>query len=259
MQIAFGDRAGLAAGVVHHRVQVGDLAQAVAAQGQRGGHEAQAPLADVERGPAVVVGAGVAVRHHHLGEREPVRHRPQPPAVAESHLVQHQALAVVETRAAAPSPASEQPVPVQGEVDPLRLADLQGLTERSGVGMRRGRYSPITPSLGRLLRAVLELQQRHRVQVDDRMQPGDVMGVRVAQLAAPVPHVAPAEPQATVAFGDQRGPVGPHVGQHPAHVGDPAPRQRLGQRGVARAACGRTRATRPLSCSAAGPADAPTP
>src|SRR5207247_3273625 len=53
---------GLATGVVHHRVQVGDLAQAVAAQRQRGGPEAQAAPTEVERGPARGVRGGAAVR-----------------------------------------------------------------------------------------------------------------------------------------------------------------------------------------------------
>src|SRR5438046_1413196 len=59
---------GLAAGVVHHRVEVGDVAQAVAAQRERRGHEAQAPLADVERGPPVVVRAGVPRSEEHTSE-----------------------------------------------------------------------------------------------------------------------------------------------------------------------------------------------
>ena len=97
-----------------------DLAEAVAARAQRGGHEAQAPLADVERGPPVVVRAGVAVRHHHLGEREPVRDRPQPAAVAIADRVQDQALAVVEADPQLPVLPAQQ-VAVEGERDALGL------------------------------------------------------------------------------------------------------------------------------------------
>src|SRR6185312_450868 len=74
--------------------------------------------------------------------------------------------------------------------------------------------------------AVLEFEQLHRVQVDDGVQPGEVVRVGVAQLAAAVPDVAPADPAARVPLGDERGAVGPHVRQHPGQVGD-AP---LGQR-----------------------------
>src|SRR6516164_4624585 len=63
---------------------------------QGGGHEAQAPLADVERGPAVVVRAGVPVGDDHLRERQPVGDWAQPPGVVEPDLVQDQALPLVE-------------------------------------------------------------------------------------------------------------------------------------------------------------------
>ena len=55
MQIAFGIVVRLALAVVQHGVDVGDLAQAVAAELQRRRHEAEAPLADVVGGAAVVV------------------------------------------------------------------------------------------------------------------------------------------------------------------------------------------------------------
>jgi len=62
------DRVRLAPGVVQHRVEVDDLAEAVAAELQRRGHEAEAPLADVVRGSPVVVLGRVAVGHDHLGK-----------------------------------------------------------------------------------------------------------------------------------------------------------------------------------------------
>ena len=225
--MALGMVTRLAAGVVHHRVQVADLAQAVAAQGERGGHEAEAPLADVERGPPVVVRAGVPVRHHHLGEREPVRHRAEPLAVGEGDLVQHEALAVVEAQPQLPVLPAEQ-VAVEREADPVGLADLQrrhlAQPHREEVGQVLAHHLGVGAAGG----AVLDLEQLHRVQVDDGMQAGDVVGVRVAALAAPVPQVAPADPAARVAVGDERRAVGPHVGEDPGQVGDPAPGQRLG-------------------------------
>ena len=69
------DRVRLGPAVVQDGVDVGDVAQAVAPELQRRRHEAQAPLADVEGGPAVVVGARVAVGDDHLGEGQPVRDR----------------------------------------------------------------------------------------------------------------------------------------------------------------------------------------
>ncbi len=97
------DRVGLAARVVQHRVEVGDLAEAVAPELERGGHETEAPLADVECRAAVVVGRRVAVGHDHLGEREPVRDRPRAPAVVIADGVQDHPLAVVEADPQAPA------------------------------------------------------------------------------------------------------------------------------------------------------------
>jgi hypothetical protein len=91
-----GDRVGPAPGVVQDRVEIGDLAQAVTAQLQRRGHEAQPPLADVERRPAIVVGCRVPVGNHHLGERQAVRDRSRPVVLAVADGMQHQSLAVVE-------------------------------------------------------------------------------------------------------------------------------------------------------------------
>jgi hypothetical protein len=69
-----------------HRVEVSDLAEAVAAELQRLRHETEAPLPDVERRAAVVVDGRVAVGHHHLGERHPVCHRTIAVAVLISHV-----------------------------------------------------------------------------------------------------------------------------------------------------------------------------
>ncbi len=120
------DRARLAARVVHNRVKIGDLAQTVAAELKGGGHEAKAPLTDVECGPAVVISGGIPVRHNHFREGEPVRYLPQPPAVAEPHLVQHQPLAMVKSHAQLPVLPGQQPA-IEVERDTFGLADLEGL------------------------------------------------------------------------------------------------------------------------------------
>ena len=145
--------------------------------------------------------------------------------------MQHQALAVVETQPELPVlPA--QLVAFESEPDPGGLADLQRrhLAQRRGDQPRQVLAHDVRGIA--FVVTVLELEQRHRVQVDDGVQAGDVMGVRVGLLAAPVPDIAPAEPSAAVPLGYQRGAVGPHVGQHQGQVGDPAPGQRLDDRGV---------------------------
>ena len=121
-------------------VDVDDLAETVAAQLERGGHVAQTPLADVVRGPPVVVEARIAVRHHHLGEGHPVGDvsfgtaRIGRVGIVEGDLVDHRALAEVEAEPHRPVlPA--QLVAVEGERDTVGLGDL----ERLQVGPRRDR------------------------------------------------------------------------------------------------------------------------
>jgi hypothetical protein len=198
-----------------HRVEVGDLPEAVAAELQRRGHEPETPLADVERGPAVVVGGGVPVRDDHLGEGEPVRDRPEAAAVDDADGVQDQPFPVVEAQSQPPVLPGEQ-VAVERERDAVGLADVQRLDlpqrdrDQSGpVLAHHRRQRRIAAG-----RVVFEVQQFHPVEVDDRMQPRQVMGVGAALLTAPAPDVGPAQPQAAVALRHQRRGIGPHVGEH---------------------------------------------
>jgi len=77
-------------------------------------------LPDVEGSTAIVIIGGVAAGDDHLGERQPVRYRAQPPPVAESDSVQHQALAVVEAQPHLPVLPGQQPA-VQAERHPLQV------------------------------------------------------------------------------------------------------------------------------------------
>ncbi len=121
-----GDGVRLTLAVVQHRIQIADLAETVAAELQRRGHEAKAPLADVERGAPVVVLGRVAVGHDHLGKRDPVCHRAFPLAVAIADRVQCHPLAVVEPDPQRPVLPLQQ-VAVEGERHPFRLVDVQRL------------------------------------------------------------------------------------------------------------------------------------
>ena len=116
---------------------------------------------------------------------------------------------------------------VQREADPVGLADLQrrhlAQPHRQQVGQVLAHHLRV----GAALVVVLDLEQFHRVQVDDGVQPGRWWAYGLPELAAPVPQVAPADPPPRVALGDERRAVGPHVGQHPGQVGDAAPGQRL--------------------------------
>ena len=211
---------------------VADLAEAVAAQLQRRGHEAEAPLADVERGAPVVIDRRIAVRHDHLGEGHPVRDGPDPALVLVADAVQHQAFAVVEPDPHPPAlPA--QLVAVQGERHTVRLADLQRLQVLALLQPGDLLGHVLAHHRRRIDRAgVLDLQQLHRVEVDHEVQPADVVGVGVATGRVPAPDVAPADPTAPVPLREDRVAVGPHVDVHHRRVGDTPPGQRLDDRGV---------------------------
>ena len=230
--MARADELGLAGRIVHHRVEVDDLAEAVAAAFERGGHEAESPLADVERGPPEVVRGRIPVGHHHLRERQPVRDRPQPARVVEPDGVQDQAFAVVEAEPQLPVLPAQQ-VPVQVERDPLRLGDLQ----RRHVAQRhRDQLRQVLAhhlGLGARVGLVADLQQRHRVEVHDRVQPAEVVRVGITFLAAAVPDVRPAQPQATVTWRDQVGAKGPEVGKDARAISDAALGERRRQGRVA--------------------------
>ena len=228
-----GDVVGLTGNVVQGGVQVTDLAEAVAAQLQRGGHEAEAPLADVERGPPVVLGARVPVRHHHLGQRHAVGDRPDPAAVGVSDLVQDQAFPVVEADPQGPFlPA--QLVAVQLERDPFRLGDVQRAHVVAGVVAGDEARHVLAHHLRGIDRAgVADVEQFHPVEVEHRMQAVDGMRVWIGAWGRPAPDVHPAHPPVPVLLGDQRVTVGPGVEQDQVQVGDPPAGQRGDDLGVA--------------------------
>ena len=219
------DRVRLPAGVVEHGVDVPDLAEAVAAQLQRGGHEPQTPLADVEGGPPVVVEGRVAVGHHHLRERHPVGDVAHGAVVVVRHLVDHRTLAVVEAQPHRPVLPAQLGA-LEGEGRALGLGDLQ----RPEVGAQVAR-----PGSGHVLRVhrrltvvvvVLELEQLQAVQVDHQLEARHRVRVDVARRRLPVPDVAPAQPAVPPLLGHQRATVGPHLDHHQRQVGDPAGRER---------------------------------
>ena len=214
---------------MHDRVEVGDLAEAVAAELERGGHEPEAPLADVERGAAVVVGGGVAVGDDHLREREPVGDR----AAVVADRVQDHPLAVVEADAQRPL-LPLQRVAVEREGDALGLDDLERLEVVAQLLAGHEVGDVLAHRVGLLdAPVVLDLEQLHAVEVDDEVQPGDGVGVRARALAAAVPDVGPADAAAAVGLGDEVRAVGPGVDQDAVQLGDPAAGERLDHARVA--------------------------
>jgi hypothetical protein len=114
-----------------HRVEVGDVADAVAAQLEGIGVAADQVLAGVEVVLPRPDRRRVAVGHDHLGDRGPLDDRAVALAVAERDPVQHKAFAGVEADAQRPVLPSEE-VAVEGEAGPRRLGDLDRLLRGAG-------------------------------------------------------------------------------------------------------------------------------
>ena len=129
------DRQRLARGVRDDRVQVDDLAEAVAAARERGGGDADAVLAAVEGVLPVVARARIAVRHDHLRERRAVQDRAQPAAVVVGDLVEHEAFARREADVHPPA-LPRQHAAVEREARAFGLRDLE---RRDVVAQRGGR------------------------------------------------------------------------------------------------------------------------
>ena len=147
--------------------------------------------------------------------------------------MQHQALAVGEAQPHAPA-LPGQLVAVERERHPLGLRDLQGLpvgAQLAGRAGRPGRTRRCTGGTADVAR-VVDLQELHRVEVDDELQPGHRVRVRVAARGVPHPDVAPADAPPGVPLGDEVRAVGPHVDEHELGVGDPPGRERGAHLGV---------------------------
>ena len=216
----------LAPGVGENGVQVTDLAQAVAPELERLWSCSPGPTRRCRRRCA---GSG---RSWDPGRARPSRRRTSGRRcraacrVVVRHLVEHRALAVVEAEPDRPVlPA--HPVAVDLEDAPSGWAISSGLmsSRSSCPGTRSGSYSPITRQAD--LAVVLDLQQLHGVHVDDRLEPGNRVGVGVPGRRRAHPDVRPAQPAVAPLLRHQRLPYVHTSIQHQIQVGEPA----FGQRG----------------------------
>ena len=138
MQIALRDRHRAAVGGDGGDVEVVDRAEAVAAEGQRVGHRADVELADVER--RLVEAVRVGVGDDHLGDRRPVQDRAQLAAVLVADIVQHDALAAVESHPQVPLLPAHVVAPRPSSSGP-RAGDVDRPTSSRSL-IRSARYSP---------------------------------------------------------------------------------------------------------------------
>ena len=180
------DVVGLARAVVQHGVDVDDLPEAVAAELERRGHVAQAPLADVERGAPVVVERGVAVRDDHLREGQAVGDVADVAVVVVGDLVDDRSLAVVEAQPHRPVlPAQLGALDREGHA--LGLGDVQGLEVRTLLAGPDARDVLALHVRRPEVEVLLDLQQLHGVHVDDELDartPGGRTGCRPGPRAA---------------------------------------------------------------------------
>ena len=222
---------GLAVVVVDHAVQVGDLAEAVAAELQGVGEQADAVLALVEDQLAVVHRAGVAVGYEHLAEARAV----DDAAAVVLDPVQDQAFSCREADPQVPL-LPLQVVAVDCEARALVLGDVERLDVRArAVGEVRDvlRVGDLGGGVVALLRrqrqdaVVFHADDGHRVQVD----PGDdaVDRVGVAVVLRVVAHPGERGDEAAVVGADAGLDVrrGPRVDHAQVEVGDAALAHRL--------------------------------
>ena len=202
------DGVGLTPGVGQGGVKVDDLAQTVAAQLQRGRHDAQAPLPDVEGCPAVVVERGIPIRNHHLGKRHPIRditfgavvvegqggtgraerraRRPprgqRQPAGLQVHQLLHQVPRVRQDAAALDAPGAHR-----------RREAVRGLRWRHRAGGRRQhrRDHAGADLRGRAGRVELHLRLRHAAPDHRRLDRRASAGAGVHRRRAPADRARP--------------------------------------------------------------------
>ena len=219
----------------HRRVEVADLAQAVAAERQWHGVAAERGLAGVEHVTPVVERPGVGVGHHHLAERGPVADRPSGAraGVVVADVVEHEALDRVHRHPHAPALPREL-LPVQLEARAVGLGDQEGLdvgadvveVHATGIGGQGDSA------------AVAHLEHLARAAVGDHQQALDGPGPQVVAVALPHEQHRPPDPPSQPV--DVLVEVGGRPGLHHdrLEVGDPPVGQRLLDADIAQH-CGR--------------------
>ena len=132
----------------------------------------------------------------------------------EAQRVQDEPLAVVEAEPQRPV-LPRQRVAVERERDALGLGDLDRLAGRRAAQVGHEARDVLAHHPGRLLdrERVLDLQQLHRVQVDDAVQPVDRVRVRIGARGGAIPRVRPADPAARVLLRHEEAAVAPDVDQ----------------------------------------------
>ena len=197
---------GFAASVRHDRVEIADLAEAIAAELETIGERSHAVLALVERILPPVRRRGIAVRDDHLRERRAVQDRPDATAVLVADGVKDETLTGSEADPQSPLLPREL-VARELEARTVGLRDVElaeiGARARGNVrnvpwiGERRG---SVVAVVGRQRNGavVLHLDHFHPIQVDERDEAFDRAGVAVVVLFGADPGQRPHEPAGRV-------------------------------------------------------------
>ena len=206
------------------RVEVADLADAVAAQLERVRARAEPVLAGVEVGAPGVQRVRLAVGHDHLGAGGAVEHRPP----VEAHVVQDEPFLRVDRRAQRPAMPADL-VALDGEADALGLRD----GERPQVVALRDDAGPVRAvRLGdRLDVRLLELEHAAFVDVHVGDQALDRMRVAVVALVPAEVRDRASDP-ATALHVEPEAARGEHVDLHEGDVLHAAAPHRLAPAGV---------------------------
>ena len=130
----------LASRVAEHRVEIADVPEAVAPELQRIRAVSEAVIAHVKRALALKRRVRVGVRDRHLHQTRPLHDRP----ALECRVVNHEALAVVETQSHGPAVPGHDAAVGDVKVGAVGLRHVERLHRLSvfsgqvGVGLQRG-------------------------------------------------------------------------------------------------------------------------
>ena len=225
-RVAKHDR--LAAAVADDRVEVADLAEAIAPELERVGEGAELLLSEIEDALVVVLGARMAVRHGELGIRRPVQHPPLLPVVV-AHVVEHEPLP---GREAEPEPPllPAKLVACQLEARTVRLLDL----ERLEIRARADTLGPVFTVVRRQRDggAIVDAEHLHAIEIHERDEPLDRTRVaRSSRLRAHEGQRAD-ETAAELVLRVTPVPRGDCVDAYELEIGDPPSSQRAPVAGV---------------------------
>ena len=220
------DQLRLAVPVMAPGIEIVDVTEAIAAEREGIEQLPDAVFAGVEGVAARVAAGRVAIGHDHLRHRRAVHDGAEPALVFITDLMEDQTIADVEAHPDLPFLPAHQ-MALDREAWAFGLHDLERLQVGAGLLLDDRR------AFGRQRNdaEVIEAQQLHVAQVDDRVEIGD--RPRIGIVARGVAHPAMAVGEAlALLLGNPEMPRRPGLDQHAVEIRDAALRQGFDEAGI---------------------------